>query len=275
MDKLEYTIEGVVGETLLREYLKTLGLSVTLIKKAKRRGIFIDGEPATVRRLIKNGMRLTLMLPEERSEGIRAIDIPLKVYFEDGELAVFYKPTNMPTHPSRGNSLPTLAEAVMARYGENFVFRAITRLDRDTSGLVLVAKNPVSAARLSESMKRGDIFKRYEATVCGVPSPSHGVIDKPIRRECEGSIKRICAPDGKRAITEYTVKAVVGENAVCDIVLHTGRTHQIRVHMASIGHPLVGDFLYGERGESSYYLECKELRFPHPKSGEIITVKID
>ncbi len=275
LDRLEYRIEGVEGEIMLREYLGRLGLSITLIKKAKRAGIFVDGEPVTVRKTVRNGMSLTLMLPSERSEGIKALEIPLKAYYEDESLAVFYKPTNMPTHPSRGNSLPTLAEAVMARYGGNLVFRAITRLDRDTSGLVLVAKNPVSAARLSESMKQGKIFKRYEALVSGIPSPSHGIIDRPIKREREDSIKRICSPDGKSAVTEYSVKEITDGNAVCEIILHTGRTHQIRVHMASIGHPLVGDFLYGERGEETYSLECKELRFPHPTTGKFLTVKID
>ena len=182
MEKLEYTIEGVDGEMMLREYLKRLALSVTIIKKAKRGAILLDGERVTVRKNVKNGMALTLILPPERSEGINPIDIPLEVLYEDEHLAVFKKPTNMPTHPSRGNRLPTLAEAVMARYGKNFVFRAITRLDKDTVGLVLVARNALSAGKLSASMKNGKIFKRYVALVEGVPTPEVGIISAPIRR---------------------------------------------------------------------------------------------
>ena len=274
LNKLEYTVEGVVGEILLREYLKTLGLSVTLIKKAKRAGIFIDGEPATVRRPIKNGMRLTLMLPEERSEGIPPIEIPLNIVYEDEWLIVVDKPTNMPTHPSKGNSLPTLANAVMAKFNGDFVFRSITRLDRDTSGLVLIAKDANTANRLSLDIKQGRMYKRYEALIEGIPEKEHDVIEAPIRREEEGSMKRIVAPDGKTAITEYFIKEVRDGNALCDVILHTGRTHQIRVHFAHIGHPLLGDHLYGERRDEGYYLKCRELRFKHPQSGEELTITV-
>ena len=273
LEKLEYTIEGVDGEMMLREYLKRLALSVTIIKKAKRGAILLDGERVTVRKNVKNGMALTLILPPERSEGINPIDIPLEVLYEDEHLAVFKKPTNMPTHPSRGNRLPTLAEAVMARYGKNFVFRAITRLDKDTVGLVLVARNALSAGKLSASMKNGKIFKRYVALVEGVPTPEVGIISAPIRRESDGSIKRCVAPDGKEAVTEYRVIEKRGESSLCEVILHTGRTHQIRVHFAHIGHPLVSDKLYGTPAAEDYTLECRELRFPHPISGENITVK--
>ena len=183
------------------------------------------------------------------------------------------KPSNMPTHPSRGNSLPTLANAAVARYGENFVFRSITRLDRDTSGIVLVAKDQVSAHRLSSDMKLGRFEKKYRCTVCGTPAQSHAFIDAPIRRECEGSMKRVVADDGKRALTEYTVISTNGEVSECEVILHTGRTHQIRVHMAHIGHPLFGDFLYGTASPEGYKLRCVELAFPHPITREIIRVR--
>ena len=255
-------------------YLKTLGLSVTLIKKAKRASIFIDGEPATVRRPIKNGMRLTLMLPEERSEGIPPIEIPLNIMYEDEWLLVVDKPTNMPTHPSKGNSLPTLANAVMAKFNGDFVFRSITRLDRDTSGIVLIAKDANAANRLSRDIKQGRMYKRYEALIEGIPEKEHDIIDASIRRKEKGSMKRIVAPDGKTAITEYFIKEIRDGNALCDVILHTGRTHQIRVHFAHIGHPLLGDFLYGERRDEGYYLKCRELRFKHPQSGEELTITV-
>ncbi len=273
MKALEYTAE-LEGEKTLKEYLPTLGLSVTLIRKIKRSGIFVDGIPCTVRAKIKRGSKITLILPEEKSEGIPPIEIPLNVVYEDERILVVDKPTNMPTHPSKGNSLPTLANAVMAKFNGDFVFRSITRLDRDTSGLVLIAKDANTANYLSSEIKQGRMYKRYEALVSGVPEKEHDVIDAPIRREEEGSMKRIVAPDGKSAVTEYFVKEIRDGNAICDVILHTGRTHQIRVHFAYIGHPLLGDFLYGERRDESYYLRCRELRFNHPQSGEELTISV-
>ncbi len=273
MKTLEYTAE-LDGEKTLKEYLPTLGLSVTLIRKIKRCGIYIDGVPCTVRAKVKQGSKISLVLPEEKSNGIEPIDIPLNVVYEDEWLLVVDKPTNMPTHPSKGNSLPTLANAVMAKYKGDFVFRSITRLDRDTSGLVLIAKDANTANFLSKEIKQGRIYKRYEALVTGVPQKAHDIIDAPIRREAEGAMKRIVAPDGKNAVTEYFLKEIKGQNALCDVILHTGRTHQIRVHFAHIGHPLLGDFLYGERLDGGYYLRCYELRFTHPHTRQPITIKI-
>ena len=273
MKTLEYTA-NIDGEKTLKEYLPTLGLSVTLIRKIKHCGIFVDGESCTVRKTIKQGSKITLILPDEKSDGIEPINIPLNIVYEDEWLLVVDKPTNMPTHPSRGNTLPTLANAVMARYKGDFVFRSITRLDRDTSGLVLIAKDANTANLLSREIKQGRVYKRYIALVTGVPKEEHGIINAPIRREAEGSIKRIVAPDGKAAITEYFVKEIRDGNALCDVILHTGRTHQIRVHFAHIGHPLLGDFLYGERLDEGYFLRCSELRFTHPHTSEHIVIKI-
>ena len=273
MKALEYTAE-LEGEKTLKEYLPTLGLSVTLIRKIKRSGIFVDGIPCTVRAKITNGSKIKLILPDEKSDGIPPMDIPLNIVYEDEYILVVDKPKNMPTHPSKGNNLPTLANAVMAYYGSDFVFRSITRLDRDTSGLVLIAKDARCANLLSAQIKQGRVYKRYVALVSGVPKKEHDIIDAPIRREAEGSMKRIVAPDGKEATTEYFVKEIIGENALCDVILHTGRTHQIRVHMAYIGHALLGDFLYAERSDDGYYLRCSEIGFIHPMTNEYLSIKV-
>ena len=180
----------------------------------------------------------------------------------------------MPTHPSRGNSLPTLANAIMAYLKEPIVFRAINRLDRGTSGIVIIAKNAYGAAKLGRAMKEGKFRKIYTAKVEGVPEPKSGRICAPIKRECEGNIKRIVSPDGKEAITDYEVIEVLPDgNSVCRLTLLTGRTHQIRVHMAHIGHPLCGDFLYGTESEEGYELRASEISFPHPKTNELMTLK--
>ena len=274
MNALEYEV-SLEGEKTLKEYLPTLGLSVTLIRKIKREGIFVDGVPCTVRAKVRQGSKIRLLLPEEKSEGIPPMDIPLNIVYEDKNLLIVDKPKNMPTHPSKGNNLPTLANGVMAKYGGDFVFRSITRLDRDTSGLVLIAKDQITANLLSREIKQGRVFKKYLALASGHLEKDHEIIDAPIRREREGEMKRIVAPDGKRAVTEYFVKQKTDENTLCEIVLHTGRTHQIRVHFAHIGHHLVGDFLYGERSDEGYFLRCVELGFTHPETKEYISVKVD
>ena len=269
-----YVAEGVSLPMRISEYLRMrLGLSVTLIKRVKYGGVFLNGENVHMRATVQNGDEIEIRFPKEASEGIPPMDLPLEILYEDAHLIAVCKPRNMPTHPSKGNSLPTLANAVMHYFGEDFVFRAITRLDRDTSGIVLIAKTQYAAARLSEDMKAGKFKKIYTAIVEGVPEEREGRIDAPIRRECEGEMRRIVAEDGKRAVTDYRVIHEREDgNAVLSLRLHTGRTHQIRVHMAHIGHPLLGDFLYGTKSEDGYFLHCREMELPHPITGEMITI---
>ena len=257
----------------LKSYLYSLGLSVTLVKKAKYGGIMLNGKAVTVRAQVCVGDKIEIYLDEEKSEGIPPMDIPLSVIYEDDDLMAVDKPVNMPTHPSKGNNLPTLANAVMGYFGGNFVFRSVNRLDRDTSGIVIIAKNRISASNLSSSMKKGLWRKKYHAIVEGFPSPAEGRIDAPIERIEEGNIKRTVRDDGKRAITDYKVIEEYEDSSLCEITLLTGRTHQIRVHMSHIGHPLVSDFLYGTEGEREYFLRCKEISFPHPTTGETLIIR--
>ncbi len=271
---IQHKVKDLACSMRIRAYLKErMGLSATLIKRVKCGGVFLNGENVHMRAEVQNGDKIEVVFPTEKSEGIPPIDLPLEILFEDAHVLAVCKPRNMPTHPSKGNSLPTLANAVMHYYGKDFVFRAITRLDRDTSGIVLIAKNQLAAARLSEDMKAGRFEKLYTAVVSGVPNPADGRIDAPIRREREGEIRRIVCDDGKRAVTDYQTLSVREDgSAVLQLSLLTGRTHQIRVHMAHIGHPLLGDFLYGEENGNGYMLHCCKLQFPHPFSKEIITI---
>ena len=277
MRKIETTVDERFNGIKILDFLKNgLSLSVSLIKKVKFGGVFINGVNVHMRAIVKSGDAVTVILPEESSDGIRPLNIPLDVIYEDDYIIAINKPTGMPTHPSKGNNLPTLAEGVMAYFApEKFVFRAINRLDRDTSGIVIIAKDPVSADKLSGEMKKGGYVKKYSAIVSGVPSPSHSIIDAPIERISEGNIKRCVREDGKYAITEYeVVKVLDNGDALLEITLHTGRTHQIRVHMAYIGHPLVNDFLYGEKnGDENYKLHAKSIEFTHPFTNERITLK--
>ena len=272
-DHIEHTVEALAAPVRISEYLREeLRLSATLIKRVKCGGVFLNGQNVHLRATVQSGDRIEVFFPEAASEGIPPINLPLTVLYEDEHMIAVSKPRNMPTHPSKGNSLPTLANAVMHYFGERFVFRAITRLDRDTSGIVLIAKNPLAAARLSEDMKAGKFKKIYLAVLSGVPEPREGRIDAPIRREKEGELRRIVAEDGKRAVTDYRVLHEARGNAVAAFSLLTGRTHQIRVHTAHIGHPLLGDFLYGEENEEGYLLHCTKMQLPHPITGKMLTI---
>ena len=272
--QLSFTVTGVSGEMKIRDYLKgRLGFSTSLIAKVKYDMVSLNGTPVHMRAAVRDGDVITVTLPDEESENIEPMDIPIEIIYEDRDILAVNKPINMPTHPSRGNHLPTLANAVIAHLGAGSVFRAITRLDRDTSGIVLIAKNQLAAARLSGFMKSGRIEKYYYARTVGVPRESSGRIDLPIERECEGSIKRVVREDGKRALTLYRVIANDGESSLVELRPITGRTHQLRVHMAHIGCPLYADFLYGERVEgATYQLHCGALIFPHPSEEKTVTL---
>ena len=275
MKALNFTVENISECMKISDYMKRrLGFSSSLITKVKFGGVRLNGEVVTMRATVKDGDTISVTFPKEESENVEPIAIPLDILYEDEHILAVNKPADMPTHPSRGNHLPTLANAVAAYLGSPFVFRAINRLDRGTSGIVIIAKNPYSAARLGQAMKDRKIHKKYIAVVEGVPSPSEARIDAPIIREREGELRRVVREDGKAAVTDYKVIGKTKDgNAICEIVLHTGRTHQIRVHMAHIGHALVGDFLYGKEGEDGYSLTCSEISFPHPLTQKVITTR--
>ncbi len=194
------------------------------------------------------------------------------VLYEDDDLIVFDKPPGMPVHPShlhRDDTLANCFAAICEKAKQTATFHAINRLDRDTSGACLVAKHPYAASLLS-----GKVDKVYLAACVGVLSPPNGTIDAPILRAEESIILRKTDPNGKPAITHYKTIASNGSRSLCRVILETGRTHQIRVHFASIGHPLLGDDLYG--GDrmliSRQALHCASVSFLKPGSSEQITV---
>ena len=176
-----YIVEKLDSEKKISEYLKkNLGFSGALVTRVKYGGVFLNGENVHMRATVKCGDEIRVIFPEEKSENIPPIAIPLSILYEDDYILAVDKPKNMPTHPSRGNSLPTLANAVMAHLGSDFVFRAVNRLDRDTSGIVLIAKDRLSAAYLSWEMRQGGFIKKYTALLTGAPIQKNGIIDAPI-----------------------------------------------------------------------------------------------
>ncbi len=272
--KITKAEDGIILRFFLKE---TLGLSThTLARlKAKQDGILLNGTRVTVRAVLHEGDRLSLAIHDERSnEAVLPRDLPLTILHEDEALTVAWKPADMPTHPSHGHFEDTLANVLAFRYRDiPFVFRAITRLDRETSGAVLVARNAVSAHRLSNAMQAGQIEKSYFALVYG-ETPIAGCITLPIRRVGGSVILRETHPDGAPAETRYRTLARSGGFSLVAVFPQTGRTHQIRLHLAAIGHPLAGDCLYGREGDGfpRTMLHAARLAFPHPTDGTVMTV---
>ena len=278
---LEYKAEmSDNGKSVKQIIEKNFSLSSrTLSKLKKSGGIVVNGKTVTVRHLMKQGDLLCLTLNDTPSENIEKVDIPLDVLYEDDDILIVNKPLGMPTHPSQGHHDDTLANAVMYRYrNENFTFRAITRLDGDTTGVVLIARNALSAQRLTDSLQSGGIKKEYTAVVVGVPKIKKGIIDAPIAR-CEGSIiKRKTDKSGKSAVTEYELEFERADGAYSLIRAFpiTGRTHQIRLHLSHIGIPIYGDFLYGEPIDGvRAYLHCRRLSFIHPMTEENLVIEAE
>lgn len=282
MDRvLEYEIpseyDGANITTVLKQHFK---ISTNLIKDLKKykEGIQVNGEHKRVVDLAAKGDILKITIRDTASENIVPTDIPLDIVYEDEDVLVINKLPNMPTHPSMGNYENSLANGVMYYYkskGEERVFRAVNRLDKDTSGLMAVAKNSYMHARLGEEIQKKELKRKYMCIVCG-DVERDGTVDAPIRRADGSVINRIVAPDGQRAVTHYRVVKRYGEYTLLEMELETGRTHQIRVHMAYIGHPLVGDWLYGTEDHNiakRQMLHSCYLCFTHPITGQIMEFK--
>lgn len=219
---------------------------------------------------------LKIILEEQPSERVLPVDISLDIVYEDEDIIVINKPAGLPSHPSRANAEYTLGNAVCHHcmmQGNPIVFRCINRLDKDTSGLTVIAKNILAAGILSQQRIDGIISRTYTAIVRGVVQPDSGVIDLPIERIEEGSVKRhVDLINGKTAITHYEVMTVINNTfSVVRLNLETGRTHQIRVHMSHIGYPLIGDRLYNQDHASDpisrHALHANHLEFDHPITG--------
>lgn len=278
MDKtITIEIDSVLDGKTVKQILKNhIGLSDGIVTDLKKTddGIMLDGNRVFVSERVRTGEKLSLSIYDSRSD-IPESDILIEVLYEDEDIIAVNKPRNMPTHPSLNHYEDTLANGLMYYYsGKNFTFRAITRLDRDTSGVVLVAKNPLSAFHLAEQMKSGGIIKEYIAVVNGAPDPLEGRISAPIKRKYESIMLRCVSDEGKEAITDY--KTVVSYNGLSLVSLFpkTGRTHQLRVHMSYIGTPIYGDDLYGapQRDEATR-LHCKKVFFRHPEDGREIEIE--
>ncbi len=255
------------GKTVKQLISENFALSSRTLSKLKNTGgITLNAEIVTVRKTVKCGDVLMLSLSEKSVSNLSYWDFPIDIICETQDFLAVNKPPCMPTHPCPANRTHTLANAVMNYYkNTDFTFRPVTRLDADTTGVVLIAKNAPACARLSKFLADGSIKKQYMAICNGVPSSLRGIIDAPIARQEGSVIKREISPCGKSAVTEYeTVKVLQnGKFSLVRCFPKTGRTHQIRLHMSYIGCPLYGDFLYGTQiADERALLHCEKLIFP-------------
>jgi len=280
--KLDWIMEED-REVLLKEFLKEKSISKSALTDIKFKGgkITVNELEQNVRYKVKKGDRISISFPVEKpSAGLVPEEIPLEIIYEDDFLLIVVKPSGMNTIPSREHPAGSLANAIFGYYTKRKIAATthiVTRLDRDTSGIVLIAKHRHIHHLLSEQQKGGLVKRNYTAFAEGVFTEMQGTIDAPIGRCGDSIITREVREDGQTAITHYHVLSQYKAFAAVRLSLETGRTHQIRVHLSYIGHPLVGDDLYGgarsEMGRQA--LHCSRLAFIHPISGRDIEFSID
>ncbi len=262
------------GKTVKEILFSELGLSRGQVVSLKNNdGIRVNGHHVTVRYLLCIDDVLELDLEDtdkDVNEHITPVYLPIDILYEDDNVICVNKPAGMPTHPSHNHHNDTLANALAYYYNEKgvpFVFRAVNRLDSETSGVVLVAKNRAASAKLSKNLQDKKFEKVYYAVVCGVPKESRGRIIAYISRK-EGSIIFRKASengtDSEYAETLFELKDSCGAYSLLEIRPITGRTHQIRVHMQYIGNPIYGDGLYGDEADEGLMLHASGLKFPLP-----------
>lgn len=257
------------------QYLKKQGYSRRLIIQIKKEenGILVNQNPVFTNHVLLSGDQLAIHLPEEPASSIEPVSLPFPVIYEDEHILAVNKPADMPIHPSfqnHGNTLANSAAWYMKEQGLPFVFRCVNRMDRDTTGLVLLAKHQLSGSILSSMVKERKIHREYLAAVEGTIEKA-GTISLPIGRLPGSAILRCIDPvHGESAITHYEPLAFCKGLTLLKIHLETGRTHQIRVHMNAIGHPLPGDYLYHPCFDviRRQPLHSFQLCFSHPISRE-------
>ena len=274
---LEYRITSKEAGKTIKDFLKETGYSRQNLVELKKmsESILVNGRWEYVTYRLKEGEVLGIHIKEKEStEKMVPVNLPFPILYEDEDVIVINKPAGMPTHPSINNYENTLANAAAYYFkqkNETFCFRCINRLDRDTTGLTLLAKHMVSCSMLQEEMLQRNIKREYLAIVDGVMKEDEGTICAPIGRKEGSTIERMVDyENGEHAVTHYTVLERRTNVTLVSLRLETGRTHQIRVHMMSIGHPLIGDFLYHPEDirMSRQALHAWHLSFTHPITKE-------
>lgn len=266
----------------LRSALRMRGVTSSLMKVAIYHGgkTLINGKEKWAVDMVHPGDRFTLVLPPEvGNDHVVAYPAPIQIVYEDRDFLILNKPAGVATVPAHHVSVPdSLVNRVKAYYQqqgyENQVIHVATRLDKDTSGLVIFPKHRFAHAILDRQLKHHQVKKNYLAVVQGHLQTAHGYIDAPIMRDPDSFIQRTIGAEGKASVTEYWVQDSNEQGTLAKIRLHTGRTHQIRVHFSYLGHPLLGDEMYGQESPliARQALHCYWLQFYSPFQDTNITV---
>ncbi|MBR3674042.1 MAG: RluA family pseudouridine synthase [Clostridia bacterium] len=255
-------------------------LSRTMVKKLIEEGnISVNGKTQKVSYKVQENDEISVIVPEAKQLDLKAQDIPLEVVYEDKDIIVVNKPKGLVVHPANGNWDGTLVNAIMAickdslsGIGGEIRPGIVHRLDKDTSGLLIIAKNDVAHLNMSNQIKDRQVKKVYYALVRGVVSENEATINMPIARSTKDRKKMAVAKNGKEAITHFKVLERFNKYTLLEVKIDTGRTHQIRVHLSEIGHPVVGDEVYSngknEFGVKGQLLHAKSLDFKHPITGK-------
>lgn len=280
---IHYEIKESEAGLRVEQYLKHRGYSSQNIASIKRmpESILVNGIHYYMRQPLSAGDHLTVQITETRcSEKIPPVNLPLDIVYEDEDIIVINKPAGMPVHPSLNNYYNTMANALAWYYKEQdkpFIFRCCNRLDRDTSGLTVVAKHLVSAGILSAMTGRREVHREYLAITEGHVTPESGTITAPLARKPGTIIERtVDFEHGEPAVTHYRLVDTDNRHSLVALKLETGRTHQIRIHMKYLGYPLIGDYLYNPDMSciGRQALHSHRLSFPHPITGETMDFQV-
>ncbi len=261
-------------DAVLRQSLHLTGSVIRRVKWLPD-GILLDGEKTFPNVLVRPGQVLDVAVDDpERENRILAAPGPLDVVYEDDHLLVVNKQAGVLVHPVVPGQTDTLGNFILWHYRETgqagTLFHPVHRLDRGTTGLMVAAKHPSAQTALKQQLHTPDFRRRYLALTLGAPQPERGTVDAPIRKQPDSPIAHQVHPEGLRAVTHYETLGLYGPYALVRLTLDTGRTHQIRVHMAHLGHPLLGDFLYGVEDKALIdrpALHSAHLSFLHPVTG--------
>lgn len=274
---LNYTIQEN-GKTVKGIMIESLNFSKRLSKKLELSDkLYVNGKVTRLNKSVFSGDILFIEFDEDEDE-YDAIDIPIEIIYEDNDLLAVNKRAYIVVHPTKSHQNNTVANGVAYYFKQKGIkrkVRLVNRLDMNTSGIVIIAKHPYAHNELSNQMKSNEVDKYYYAIVEGIIKEDVGIINEPIARLNPEDIIRVVHPSGKECITRYTVEKRFNNMTLVKLKLETGRTHQIRVHMKHIGHPVLGDTLYGSESEliGRQALHCCEMRFTQPLTGGEITVK--
>jgi 23S rRNA pseudouridine1911/1915/1917 synthase len=287
MSILEKQVSNIEKGTKIREYLKNeLGLSTRLIRSASlNKRIFVNGEVVKMNRVLNTGEIIKIDLAKDESQDIAPEKMDIDIVHEDEDILVVNKTPFMVVHPTKSYQSGTLANGVINYFiesNQNCIVRLVSRLDMNTSGLIIIAKNQFSHGMLSKEMSENKVGKRYLAIVHGIMKEKQGTIDLPIYKPegIENGIRRVIDERGQRSITHYKVVEEFSDASLVECKLETGRTHQIRVHLSHLGHPIYGDTLYryGEEEENlirRQALHAYGLNFKSPRTGEELALRAE